>query len=363
MEYYEHFKTETELINNLFEYINKKKQIIISKEEVQNLYYSLKTQRLVILNSNPGMGKTELAKSFVEFFKTSFREGVVKELFIPIDKDFDKTDLLGYRGLDGKYNPSQFAKDVLKYDSSEKHTDENGIQIFFVILDEMNLNHIDFYFSKLLSAIENDEEIELPNMERVRLPKNIFFIGTINSFTNENSRTPLSGSVKRRCNIINVKNPLEKILSIPDSLERKSEFAKIMDKIVMQSRNKFETVYDIYYSYRQINFNRFQDKKEFVYELLYELTESLIKSKNNMITIGVLQDIIEYIIFSNFENNKTALDIQIVQKILPMFSGLYSELEYFEVFLEKHSLDKSISVLMDMKATATKNMGYITPLC
>lgn len=363
MEYYEHFKTETELVDSIFKYINDEKKLIISKEEVQNLYYSLKTQKLVILNSSPGTGKTELAKAFVECFKKIFKNNTVKELFITIGKDYDKTDLLGYMGLDGVYNPSEFVKDVLKYNKIEESSKSSNLEIFFVILDEMNLSCIDFYFSKLLSAIENNEDIELPNMQRIKLPKNIFFIGTINSFSQENSRTPLSGSVKRRCNIIDIKNPLEKIMSIEDSSEQKSQFTEILDKIVMQSENKFNSVYDIYHTYRTINFLNFEKRKELVYELLYELIVSLMKNKNNMITIGILQDILEYIIFSNFENIYTALDIQISQKILPSLNGLYSDFEDFESFLEKYFLEKSLTLLNNIKSNAFKNMGYITPLC
>ncbi len=61
----------------------------------------------------------------------------------------------------------------------------------FLILDEMNLSHVERYFADLLSAIESGEEIPLyegnerrANGEvvprRLRLPDNLFVIGTVN---------------------------------------------------------------------------------------------------------------------------------------------------------------------------------------
>lgn len=61
----------------------------------------------------------------------------------------------------------------------------------FLILDEMNLSHVERYFADILSAIESEEEIQLHHdVERksndmlvpakVGLPKNLFIIGTVN---------------------------------------------------------------------------------------------------------------------------------------------------------------------------------------
>ena len=116
MTYYTEGKTEKDWIEFLYKYISEEKNMIISEDEIKNLYFSLKTQRFVILNSKPGMGKTELSKAFIEGFKKMFSEDTVKEIFIPIGKDFDKSDLLGYQGLDEKYYPSEFAKELFELD-------------------------------------------------------------------------------------------------------------------------------------------------------------------------------------------------------------------------------------------------------
>ena len=50
-----------------------------------------------------------------------------------------------------------------------------------LILDEMNLSHVERYFSDFLSAIESGEEIPLYGEEKtLTLPDNLFTIGTVN---------------------------------------------------------------------------------------------------------------------------------------------------------------------------------------
>src|SRR5439155_177966 len=57
-----------------------------------------------------------------------------------------------------------------------------------LVLDEMNLSHVERYFADILSAMESGEEITLhsdgqarsPVPERVRWPKNVYVVGTVN---------------------------------------------------------------------------------------------------------------------------------------------------------------------------------------
>ena len=50
----------------------------------------------------------------------------------------------------------------------------------FLILDEMNLSHVERYFADFLSAIESGEKIPLYGEEELTLPPNLFIIGTVN---------------------------------------------------------------------------------------------------------------------------------------------------------------------------------------
>ncbi|MCK8826336.1 hypothetical protein MWH25_01060 [Natroniella acetigena] len=360
--YYERLRNETDLINYLYEYITNTKNMIFSKNDIKNLYFSLKTQRLVVLNSKPGMGKTELCKSYVEAFENLLKPETIKKIFIPIKKDFDRADLLGYQGLDEKYYPSKFARELFELNENGIPEPKDDFKIYFIILDEMNLSQIDFYFSEILASIENNENIELPNGQVVSLPDNTFFLGTINSFTYESSRNPVSGSVKRRANIINVKNPLNEILEIESEDKRYKKFVKWINKIISQSKNKFNINEDFLNHFRHLNFEQSNFNDENFSKPLFNLTTSLNTNKENQLTFGVLQDIIEYIFFSNFDELET-LDVQITQKILPQLSGSIKKLEDFESFLDEYSLEKSKKIFSQMKQDATNNMGQIIPLC
>ena len=56
----------------------------------------------------------------------------------------------------------------------------NSTEPYFLILDEMNLSHVERYFADFLSAIESGEKIPLYGEEELTLPSNLFIIGTVN---------------------------------------------------------------------------------------------------------------------------------------------------------------------------------------
>lgn len=56
----------------------------------------------------------------------------------------------------------------------------NSTEPHFLILDEMNLSHVERYFADFLSAIESGEKIPLYGEEELTLPENLFIIGTVN---------------------------------------------------------------------------------------------------------------------------------------------------------------------------------------
>ena len=56
----------------------------------------------------------------------------------------------------------------------------NSQEPHFLILDEMNLSHVERYFADFLSAIESGEKIPLYGEEELTLPSNLFIIGTVN---------------------------------------------------------------------------------------------------------------------------------------------------------------------------------------
>src|SRR5690606_30555773 len=100
----------------------------------------------------------------------------------------NREPLLGYpNALEGnKYVlPESNALTVIL--EASKEANEN--KPYFIILDEMNLSHVERYFADFLSALESNEPISLhsenPDWEddipsKLYVPANVFFIGTVN---------------------------------------------------------------------------------------------------------------------------------------------------------------------------------------
>ncbi|MBQ6629183.1 MAG: hypothetical protein IJH65_10265 [Methanobrevibacter sp.] len=95
---------------------------------------------------------------------------------IPVGANWtDNTNIVGYYNVIKGDNESTPAYELIK---QAQFDSENP---YFLILDEMNLSHVERYFADFLSAIESGEEIPLyGNNETLKLPKNLFIIGTVN---------------------------------------------------------------------------------------------------------------------------------------------------------------------------------------
>ena len=95
---------------------------------------------------------------------------------VPIGANWtDNTNIVGYYNVITEDYQSTPAYELIK---QAQNNPENP---YFLILDEMNLSHVERYFADFLSAIESGEEIPLyGNNETLELPKNLFIIGTVN---------------------------------------------------------------------------------------------------------------------------------------------------------------------------------------
>jgi 5-methylcytosine-specific restriction endonuclease McrBC GTP-binding regulatory subunit McrB len=121
-------------------------------------------------------------------------------LFVPVSPDWrDSKSLLGYYNpLTSTYEWTDFLRFLQRAERS--YRDGDGLA-WFVILDEMNLAHVEYYFADLLSVLESgriedgemrgmtreplrftypeDAEGDLPPRE-LRLPPNLYVVGTVN---------------------------------------------------------------------------------------------------------------------------------------------------------------------------------------
>lgn len=148
------------------------------------------SKRFLILTGLAGSGKTKIAQAFARWITPANENGDLDHAYyaiIPVGADWTGNEnVLGYpNGLNEESYISKPALDLIL------HARENEAIPHFLILDEMNLSHVERYFADILSAIESEEEIQLYNgsnreacgniiPSRVALPKNLFIIGTVN---------------------------------------------------------------------------------------------------------------------------------------------------------------------------------------
>lgn len=137
-------------------------------------------------------------------------------LLVPVGADWtDNTKILGY------YNPLA-NKGKGKYEKTNvfefvELAAANPTIPFFLILDEMNLSHVERYFSDFLSKMElldyeSDEKtfFDIVGYGKLELPKNLFITGTVNI---DETTYMFSPKVLDRANVIEFKPAKESVIS------------------------------------------------------------------------------------------------------------------------------------------------------
>lgn len=186
----------------------------------QRYINSLIAKPFVILTGNSGTGKTRIAKQFSQYLEEDIN-GKKNWLIVPVGADWtDNTKILGfYNPLEEKYVSTPTLDFILQ-------ACENPSIPHFLILDEMNLSHVERYFSDFLSAMESDEEIPLYKKpvkkgdtedsedmipEKIRLPKNLFVTGTVNI---DETTYMFSPKVLDRSNVVEFKPEKDDVLKL-----------------------------------------------------------------------------------------------------------------------------------------------------
>lgn len=164
--------------------------------------------KLIILQGISGTGKTSLAYAWGKFVKNDSCIASVEPSW------HDKTELLGYfNEFTKKFNES----DVL----AELYLASYDDDVHTIILDEMNIARVEYYFAEMLSIYEmpsRDEWIiELVTNSwpgdpvrikegKLKLPGNLWYIGTIN---NDDSTFMVTDKVYDRAMPIDINNKIE----------------------------------------------------------------------------------------------------------------------------------------------------------
>lgn len=181
-----------------------------SVEDIATFVAGLGACRLSILQGMSGTGKTSLPKIFLEAIMGNCE-------IVEVESSWrDKNELIGYYNEFSKtFTPKKFTQALYKAKLNEEVPT-------FIVLDEMNLSRIEYYFSDFLSLMENEEgkrEIKLLNVKlfntingeqksyvglsedhTIKIPSNIWFIGTANR---DESTFEISDKVYDRAHTMN----------------------------------------------------------------------------------------------------------------------------------------------------------------
>ncbi len=152
---------------------------------VRRFVCAMLAKPFVVLTGLSGSGKTKLAQAFVEWIAA---EGT--SVLVPVGADWTNSEkLLGYPNALDPHGYVLPDTGVLKLMID---ANDNPSVPFFLILDEMNLSHVERYFADFLSAMESEGTIKLhgdemrdggkgtPVPPSISFPKNLFVIGTMN---------------------------------------------------------------------------------------------------------------------------------------------------------------------------------------
>ena len=163
-----------------------------NKNQITKFTASLLTKPFVILTGLSGSGKTKLAQAFVKWIC----EREEQYRIVPVGADWTNRDpLLGYTNA---LKPEEYVKPDNKALDLILDALENPELPYFLILDEMNLSHVERYFADFLSTMESKEAIPLHANEmsdnkvpgKLDFPPNLFIIGTVNIDETTNMFSP-----------------------------------------------------------------------------------------------------------------------------------------------------------------------------
>ena len=195
----------------------------------------LSSTKLVILQGISGTGKTSLAYAWGKFLKHD-------SCVVSVQPSWrDRTELFGYfNEFTKKFNETQ----LLECLYTASYTDD----VYTVILDEMNLARVEYYFAEMLSILEmpNRDEwvIEVVASPwdtdpkhvfngKIRIPANTWYIGTIN---NDDSTFMVTDKVYDRAMPIDI-NDKGQVFEAEDTPPMDINFS-YLDKLFTQAREE-----------------------------------------------------------------------------------------------------------------------------
>ena len=314
--------------------------LVYSDKLITRFVGSLLTKPFVILTGLSGSGKTKLAQAYVQWIcqeKSQYR-------IIPVGADWtNREPLLGYPNA---LKPEEYVKPDSGVIDLILQANLNPELPHFLILDEMNLSHVERYFADFLSVMESNEEIPLyaegtvdnDVPSKLKVPANLFIIGTVNIDETTNMFSP---KVLDRANTIEFRinnNEMKGFLGTASDLNMKALLGKgvhMSQHFIGLANNKSFTTKDR----NEINktlLDFFGELQKTGAEFGYRSATEILRLINQLDTLN------------NKITTSEKIDIAIMQKLLPKLHGSRRKLSKILETLGSFCLSEDIKVVKDV---------------
>ena len=315
---------------------------------------SLLAKPFVILTGNSGTGKTRIATKFAEYMKQD--DNLSNSLLVPVGADWtDNTKILGYYNLLANNGTGKYEKTPI-FEFLERAVENSNIP-YFLILDEMNLSHVERYFSDFLSKMElvdykNQDKktyFDIPGYGLLEFPKNLFITGTVNI---DETTYMFSPKVLDRANVIEFKPGKDTILDtlLSDNSNNETEpsdpnaaesFMKLANEV--RSGEIPENTVGLLNEIHDILDSFYTELEKFGFEFAYRTIKEI-----RLYTIAACMTA-----EGEMPTSTQITDIQILQKILPKIHGNRKQigdlLENLEKLATVKNLTESLKKILQMK--------------
>ena len=248
-------------------------------------------------------------------------EGSSKYIIVPVGANWtDNTNIVGYYNVITEDYQSTPAYELIK------QAQDDPDNPYFLILDEMNLSHVERYFADFLSAIESGEEIPLYGEDKtLKLPDNLFIIGTVNV---DETTYMFSPKVLDRANTIefDTLQAWEYMVSDPSDNDFEGDIEYLQSPLMGSDISNLN-IEDLKEIFTQISYNG-----DSLWDTLaIELTAFQETLQGSSFDFGfrVINEILRFMVVAwryekspeDWDNWERYFDAQIKQKILPKLHG------------------------------------------
>ena len=322
-----------------------------SKRVIRAFHTAMKvneTSQMAVLAGISGTGKSQLPRHYAAGMGIGF-------LQVPVQPRWDSPqDLMGfYNYIEGRYRPTDMARALYHLDqfNGPKGQDDLQDRMMLILLDEMNLARVEYYFSDFLSRLESrpgrgqssnvqlrkDAEIELeipmPNGKsspRIFPGYNLLFAGTMNE---DESTQALSDKVVDRANVLR--------FTAPRRIEVGAKKASLAEPQAL-SRSKWERWI------RSPHDLRDADRTNAHVERLVDIMGGLQRPFGHRLGIAMMDYVANYPELDGGYDPKVPMADQVEMRLLPKLRGIDVEamrehLDRLEGFVEQELQDHDLA--------------------